>query len=184
MTAQAYPGIFPGALTTGYLNAGAVQKQRTALAYPGIFPGALTTGYLGVGAVQRGETQAITGSGYADADAFGAGTVTQTSPATGGAQGGGLLREELEPPRYIQPRRPLGIIEFYGKTGGYVIGTPIITSNMTGIGRSALRASCAPIRTTRMRSLGFTASVGSGSLRIAARNDLHVRSVTMPIGIG
>lgn len=48
----AFPGVFPGGLTTGYLNAGAVQKQRTSLAFPGVFPAALTTGYLNTGAVQ------------------------------------------------------------------------------------------------------------------------------------
>lgn len=53
-----YPGTFPGALTTGYRNIGAVQRVKTGTAgYPGAFPGALTTGYETIGAVQKQETQ-------------------------------------------------------------------------------------------------------------------------------
>lgn len=55
MATLGYPGTFPGALTTGYINIGGVQKQKTSttLGYPGAFPGGLTTGYLGMGAVQK-----------------------------------------------------------------------------------------------------------------------------------
>lgn len=49
-----YPGIFPGSLSTGYVEIGAVQKQRTnAKGYPGTFPGGLSVGYLNIGAVGK-----------------------------------------------------------------------------------------------------------------------------------
>lgn len=50
----AYPGTFPGGLTTGYLVTGAVQKQTTGdKAYPGTFPGGLTTSYMNIGGVKK-----------------------------------------------------------------------------------------------------------------------------------
>jgi hypothetical protein len=54
MANSGYPGIFPGGLTTGYENIGAVRKANTNNAgYPGVFPAALTTGYRNIGAVQK-----------------------------------------------------------------------------------------------------------------------------------
>lgn len=60
MATQGYPGEFPGGLTEGFLNIGAVQKQKVSATagYPGLFPGGLTTGYLGIGAVQKAEASA------------------------------------------------------------------------------------------------------------------------------
>lgn len=52
--ASGYPGQFPGGLTTGYENIGAVRKTKTGTAgYPGIFPGGLSTGSTNIGAVQK-----------------------------------------------------------------------------------------------------------------------------------
>lgn len=54
MANSGYPGQFPGGLTTGYENIGAVRKANTNSAgFPGTFPGALTTGYRNMGAVQK-----------------------------------------------------------------------------------------------------------------------------------
>lgn len=50
---QGWPGIFPGALTTGYQNIGAVGKNRNGLGWPGLFPGGLSTGSTNIGAVQK-----------------------------------------------------------------------------------------------------------------------------------
>ena len=63
--ASGFPGIFPGGLTTGYVNIGAVQKNKsgTERGFPGTFPGELTTGYLNIGAVQK-QVSIITQKGY------------------------------------------------------------------------------------------------------------------------
>ena len=61
---SAYPGIFQGGLTTGYLNIGAVKRasSNTAMGFPGAFQGGMTTGYLHIGAVQN-DIPAAGGSG-------------------------------------------------------------------------------------------------------------------------
>jgi len=53
MSAVGFPGVFPGALTTGYLHIGAVQSQVVSVGFPGTFPATLTIGYLNIGAVQK-----------------------------------------------------------------------------------------------------------------------------------
>ena len=60
MATLGFPGTFPGALTTGYLSIGAVQKQVTSAGFPGTFPGGLTVGYLNIGAVQKAVSVATT----------------------------------------------------------------------------------------------------------------------------
>ena len=54
MASKGFPGDFPGFLTTGYANIGAVQKQKTnSRGWPGIFPGNQCTGFTNIGAVQK-----------------------------------------------------------------------------------------------------------------------------------
>ena len=55
MATLGFPGTFPGGLTTGFENIGAVQKQKTnaTLGFFGVAPGGLTTGYRGIGAIQK-----------------------------------------------------------------------------------------------------------------------------------
>ncbi len=58
-----FPGAFPGGFTTGFMNIGAVQKDKsgTELGFPGDFQGGFTTGYLSIGAVQRDVAVAAAG---------------------------------------------------------------------------------------------------------------------------
>ena len=52
-----FPGQFQGGYSTGNLNLGAVQKDKTGTeaGFPGTFQAGFTTGYLGIGAVQKSE---------------------------------------------------------------------------------------------------------------------------------
>ena len=53
--ASGFPGQFQGGYTTGYLNIGAVQKDKTGTerGFPGSFQGGYTTGYINIGAAQK-----------------------------------------------------------------------------------------------------------------------------------
>ena len=65
MASKGFPGLFPGSFTTGYVNIGAVQKNKsgTERGFPGTFSGELTIGYLNIGAVQK-QVSIITQKGY------------------------------------------------------------------------------------------------------------------------
>ena len=52
MSGLGFPGVFPGRLTTGNMNIGAVQFGRTGKGFPGVFPAGFTTGTINIGAVQ------------------------------------------------------------------------------------------------------------------------------------